>query len=1638
MKKRLLLVISILLCNISIVYAFKTYTENVNPFNRFLNPIDGVDLYTGSASFTKTLYTMKGRNGLDIGINLKYSSNVYVNVRTRNDVAPTGWLGLGWNLSYGSIKCNHKGTSSPTDDEFTWESPEGHLRRMFVEFSLDDSLRARTNPVCFIKEMPYVKVKCNYDSANNVIKGWTVIKIDGTKLSYGNLESENDSIREATRYTLKCSTYVEPLIRPHSTKEYELYPYQWDLSDIEDNFGNHLVFKYWQDKEKIKSREWNSTDTAKDSTDNLYTKSSYVKEIINPEGKRIVFKTVLKDSNEYYDPYKFDIEPDAFIERINRHLLDSVIIYNSNNNLIKVFTFKYHTINQELPSNFLKSLLDTIAEYNYKGNIFNQDVFAYFDNIKKGDEDSTNHYSADYNYGALKNHRDRKGFFVAYEYERAVLAQETKTVLDTFETDSANLYRADIAIGRMSNGKYPFGVLTTPTKCFVFTWDGSKWVGDSIDVHDSIKITDLYLDATHRDTNMIAVAGNDYFALLGGPHDNRKLCVYNWNEYDEEWQRDKSLDGADTSGIVTIGDAKQSGWEYYNRHVQIFGATDYFIISRRNYQESYVTYVSIWNRFNCGSTKWKRTLLDQGYRKFVEDLDGPARPLDIQIASNFVVILEAPSPVKILTLNWNGFKWVQHDIVSNGFGRETTIRVNRDFIEFNYNLTDPYRSRIYRLDGNSWLLTYNQEDRKNKVYYSWIPKINISANHNITLEDQVNKIWKVKSWNGYNWDLSINMDTLSKYDLDNDRCKSILLTDKFAVFKYDPSSEYDTTQRRLEWDNNTNEWMLLRNSSNNPIMYSNPVSWNMDDYQTYGPIAHVQNDFFISTKKEESDMNNDEKQAFDADVHVWNGVKWQEPYGANTNNLLWKTVVDAKTTSDAIIFLHEDFSGGNKARVSLHYKFQNRFDDTIYTYTLKEKIFKPGFGQESEKIEYIYDDESESRCFICQGQYDTKNGTAKFKEVSVKLQNNVKKTYHFFNDDDSQITTDSTYKKLDGLVFAVENYDSSGILIPSADTNSYDIYKNDNWLSGVYHRRTTNKIVTLDRVITDIKSNYDLNTGALDINGLPRFSYVKNSNGSIITEYTLFAHEQSEYDTLADSSINILNQPCLKIVLENFDPDSLTLDTLWYDTISSDTIRSARAITWAKNHNPDSIWAPSAVYVWDVKKDNTGKPDDDFHALDFSSPGSDTSWKYVSEISEYNKYGQVLETKRLANGTDTLYSSRIYRNDFAHSLAEVINAEYEACAFFTCDYDMDTLVSSIKYFDYENKWEKANSFDSLRLEDSLSHFGQRSLYVKNSKGPIKKIYGIDKNRDYVFSAWVRPRNNTGPITLGAFINGSGNNLGVVKDSLNQNEWQLIYHTIPKDSLSSFTPGSDYIEIWIGNDGGTASDFYVDDIRFYPYRSFVTTTYYDNLWEKPIVSVDANNNPGARIDYDKHKAITKNAMMEDDFGSLKSEGSALNFVGQISFHPTDNMKTNLYYDDIWQKPKVFMADNSPAGKIIYDDFGRPEKWYNMAHNNLDTLLINKNYHFSGFLHNLKIGCDTTNLIPIDSLNIKGDNVYFDSTEVTISCDSSVQYKGSTYSFTKWNVYEGNCGNCIEDDSTHSTKVTMPKNDLEIKALYTKQQ
>ncbi|MBD3343515.1 MAG: hypothetical protein GF401_00460 [Chitinivibrionales bacterium] len=211
-------------------FALRTSSESVNPFNELMSPSGGVNLYSGDAAFTHPLFTLQGRGGLNTNLILKYSSNVYLNVRCRNDKAPAGWVGLGWRLDFGSIQCNHNGTANFRDDEYYWISPEG-VRQEIIW--VEESAGVWSY---YLKDKPYWKIeRKDLDQTLEDAEGWILTSPDGTKYKYGQQDFSRETY--ATRYVF-CwvnTGYIGQGV-PYSD-EIELYAHHWDLAEIEDVYA---------------------------------------------------------------------------------------------------------------------------------------------------------------------------------------------------------------------------------------------------------------------------------------------------------------------------------------------------------------------------------------------------------------------------------------------------------------------------------------------------------------------------------------------------------------------------------------------------------------------------------------------------------------------------------------------------------------------------------------------------------------------------------------------------------------------------------------------------------------------------------------------------------------------------------------------------------------------------------------------------------------------------------------------------------------------------------------------------------------------------------------------------------------------------------------------------------------------------------------------------------------------------------------------------------------------------------------------------------------------------------------------------------------------------------------------------------
>jgi len=313
----------------------------------------------------------------------------------------------------------------------------------------------------------------------------------------------------------------------------------------------------------------------------------------------------------------------------------------------------------------------------------------------------------------------------------------------------------------------------------------------------------------------------------------------------------------------------------------------------------------------------------------------------------------------------------------------------------------------------------------------------------------------------------------------------------------------------------------------------------------------------------------------------------------------------------------------------------------------------------------------------------------------------------------------------------------------------------------------------------------------------------------------------------------------------------------------------ARAVPW---HSMSRVpryagLYPDAVYVW-----NGGALNKDFGT---EKPFADISnyWSLPSDwqlVTDYRRRSVVARGKLLESSVQggTLAQSTFYRNDIGKSMGQALNAGYLESGVFTCDYDLN----QDGYFDKESGWERGSYNDGLTSENPMvmlttktTHFGQRSVHVKNAYGPTRN-FRLEQDRNYVFSAWVKK--GSGDVKLSGdyrrrskseadfswpITNIKTMNKGFASGEIRANgtgEWEMLELTIPAKADLGAEDWENYeyfARVYAGAPEG--GECWVDDIRFFPTDAQVATTYYDTLWQKPIIDVDPNGNTGRLTGYD---------------------------------------------------------------------------------------------------------------------------------------------------------------------------------------------
>lgn len=446
-----------MLCICGVVIAYQSSSESVNPFNQFNASSGGISLFTGGGTYGHSIVTLTTKGSLSLPISLAYSSNVEINARSKNGAAPTTWVGLGWNISFGRISCSHNGTITDSDDDYTWISPDGVAYPLLYK-----------NGAYKVKDRPFMKIERT--KTGDLVYGWTLTDESGNKYKYGDF---NDAALKANNLNWNTLCWLaNGYVGTGFTGEPTYFPYQWDLSEMSDLEGNWIRFKYEKMNGNVSYSTWNPTNK-------FYTKESYVKEITTNNGTAVQFVIDSKSGDEYYVPYT-GVADGAETNQpcYETKYLKEIVVTNTFSSLayLSKIYLEYDFLNS---GDFMKRLLTRITTENGKADNGIKGKVATWFTYYKSENDPRGCY------GALRSVKNHMGGETIWEFEKKNMSQVFRRQLFPQQLTA----EPQINTGTASDGEDFYTIWNANDKrnCHTFKWHGTYWQMHTVTVDDDIQ-----------------------------------------------------------------------------------------------------------------------------------------------------------------------------------------------------------------------------------------------------------------------------------------------------------------------------------------------------------------------------------------------------------------------------------------------------------------------------------------------------------------------------------------------------------------------------------------------------------------------------------------------------------------------------------------------------------------------------------------------------------------------------------------------------------------------------------------------------------------------------------------------------------------------------------------------------------------------------------------------------------------------------------------------------------------------------------------------------------------------------------------------------------------------------------------------
>lgn len=504
-------IIQILFALCSIV--FSQSVETGDAFNKYMSPDGGINPLSGTVSFSVPLATLSAGD-VSTSFALNYSGNVSQSVKNRNDISPTGWVGLGWSMGFAKIVSENNHSMSLLDDFYYLITAEGVRYKLIYEGNR-----------WWIEDLPYWLVERHVETKNlngktfEIVVGWVLTDDLGNKYQYGDMSycltnalDTACSAQGATAYELGFPAFGHT---GESIGGSDIpYPVSWSLAKIYDWKNNTLTYSYYQFQEKIRHGSWTSR--------NGYTKETYLKEVRSSMGSYVKFVLSNKNEGDFEgevvdavgkEELSADDEIDAFADPLERKFLSKIELYGMDGEILQTVAFCYEalkvspSLDVDENKKYVKRLLTRIVRANGSGKEMKRESYEYYDNVYKA------YLNDSYALGMMKEIQGANCGKVSFDYVYQAIDKQPLTI------HSEKLPVVSVSLGYLENGTpYLLGIDKNEKKVVVYYWQNGAW-----------NIREELSSLPYHEDGYFITAKNSWFAYATGRGDRYDMYPVVWD-----------------------------------------------------------------------------------------------------------------------------------------------------------------------------------------------------------------------------------------------------------------------------------------------------------------------------------------------------------------------------------------------------------------------------------------------------------------------------------------------------------------------------------------------------------------------------------------------------------------------------------------------------------------------------------------------------------------------------------------------------------------------------------------------------------------------------------------------------------------------------------------------------------------------------------------------------------------------------------------------------------------------------------------------------------------------------------------------------------------------------------------------------